>query len=102
MVPRGQGAPLHFSDGDHVILMLEGEADFEFPSRPGEHFVLTKYDILFIPGLMPFEYHNVGESDVLWFTTVGRGKNGVWPTTASYEDGKTVYTWDHMTRSGMV
>jgi hypothetical protein len=48
LVPRGQGAPAHRSTGEHTVILLEGEVEFEFPDdRPAELFVMNEHDLLF-------------------------------------------------------
>lgn len=83
IVPRGQGSPKHANTAEHLICHLEGEAVFEFPDDlPAEKIYLSRYDILFIPANMPYQYFNVGETDVMWFTVLTSA--GDWPPKGIY------------------
>jgi quercetin dioxygenase-like cupin family protein len=88
LLPRGQGAPPHRNTAEHIIINLEGEAEFTFPDfTASERFIIGPRDILFIPADMTYIYSNIGDVDVVWFTVIGAkldGGSATWPPVSTY------------------
>lgn len=88
MLPVGQGSPKHQNTAEHLIIMLKGEATFEFPDHAeGALHRIATHDLLYIPANVDYVYWNSGEVDVLWFTVLVTAGN--WPPTSSYQEGES-------------
>lgn len=83
VVPPGQRSPKHINSAEHIVLQLEGEAEFDFPDTPDQPPIrIRPHDVLFFPANIPYGYANVGDVDVLWFTILGRKDE--WPPSQSF------------------
>jgi quercetin dioxygenase-like cupin family protein len=70
VVPFGQASPPHSTKHEHILYMLEGEVEFLLsPDRTP--YLLTKYDSLFIPAEVRYEYSNVGRVDAYMIAISG-------------------------------
>jgi quercetin dioxygenase-like cupin family protein len=80
-LPFGQASPPHSVGHEVIIFQLEGETVFLVgPDRA--RFRLRRYDALFIPAGVIYEYWNAGPENVLFL--VVNGRIGEWPTHATY------------------
>jgi mannose-6-phosphate isomerase-like protein (cupin superfamily) len=85
VIGRGGSRPLHRTNADHLVLVLDGEMEFEFPDPEGTAtFRMEKYDALLIPADVNFRFRQVGFTDATFSATVVRTDK--WPhTSEGYE-----------------
>jgi mannose-6-phosphate isomerase-like protein (cupin superfamily) len=82
MVRRGGGRPRHRINAEHLLVVLEGEAEFEFDgSVAASPARMAKCDALLIPADVDFSFRQVGWDDLALLAMVIR--KDVWPHTSS-------------------
>ena len=81
ILPFGQASPRKTYMGEHIILQLEGEVEFEHESTC---YVVEPWDLLFIPAGISYKYRNCGRSDAVFLAVIGKAKE--WPARVLYEE----------------
>jgi len=81
IMPVGQRSPLHESNGEHLLLGLEGELSWQVE---GEVHRLGPMDLLYIGAGKVYEYWNSGFDTARFVDVIGRVDR--WPHSAMYED----------------
>lgn len=79
VVPFGQGTPRHSSSGEHIILGVQGEVEWDID---GQTFIVGAGDMLFFPQNAIYKYRNIGQGEAYHYAIVGRYDE--WPTTGKY------------------
>lgn len=80
-LPFGQSSPPHSVGHEIIIFQLEGQTVFLVgPDRT--RFRLGRYDALFIPADVVYEYWNAGPENVLFL--VVNGRLGEWKSHSTY------------------
>ncbi len=77
----GQTTPLHSSNAEHIIYLLDGEIEFTIE---GEPYPLLPDDMLFIPADAKYVYTNMGRKQAAFITVLSRIDS--WPHKGTYYD----------------
>jgi quercetin dioxygenase-like cupin family protein len=80
-MPIGQTTPLHSSNAEHIIYLLEGEIEFTIESEP---YPMLPGDMLFIPANAKYVYTNMGREQAAFITVLSKVDS--WPHTGTYYD----------------